>query len=118
MFRKLFARKSVGECGDVLVTDWAGSTQPPVFDVDQVELHRWVLSSDDVRVEMLGRSVTLDSAAELIATCFSVADEHERRAVQARELAGFVASRFASLERVLPDARVNNVAVLRAVRAA
>lgn len=78
-------------------TDWASPERMEgieSFDEDQADVNAWVNALPETRTEALERTMTLADAEELIATCATVALQHERRADEARALAATVAQRL------------------------
>lgn len=78
-------------------TDWASDERmeaSPSFDLDQADVNAWVNALPETREAALERTMTLADAEELIATCESVAKQHEVRAGEARSLAATVAQRL------------------------
>lgn len=78
-------------------TDWASDERMEAsesFDDDQADVNGWVNALPETREEALERTMTLADAEELIATCETVARQHEERAAEARTLAASVAQRL------------------------
>lgn len=75
------------------------------FDSDQRRIYQWGIATDAARFEALDL-MTFGSAEEMVRVSGEIADEHDRRARQARNLQRDIADRMAAQhQRLLPVAR-------------